>query len=126
SSGLLLRFIPACAGNTLPWLFLRYYVSIHPRMRGEHLLTAQQTYYERGSSPHARGTRLRSRCQTECGRFIPACAGNTTAQDDTHSQNSVHPRMRGEHSMGQKVSCWPNGSSPHARGTPHRWPSSTL
>src|SRR5690606_10914736 len=77
SSGLLLRFIPACAGNTLPWLFLRYYVSIHPRMRGEHGSGHVAKQKARGSSPHARGTLPPRMTPTARTRFIPACAGNT-------------------------------------------------
>ncbi len=55
------RFIPACAGNTY-WL-PRYFREspVHPRMRGEHTTGLSCGCSRAGSSPHARGTRLRLR-----------------------------------------------------------------
>src|SRR5690606_7876702 len=53
------RFIPACAGNTLPCLVGSSGLAVHPRMRGEH---------DRMGVSNVAGQ-----------RFIPACAGNTHA-----------------------------------------------
>ncbi len=134
------RFIPACAGNTyLP----RY-------------LAAASA----GSSPHARGTRPQYCHNFDTVGFIPACAGNTRlvrccsgyycgssphargtqyGRSSHRTDDSVHPRMRGEHQvqrLGGTIqprfipACAGNtlaeysldgshyGSSPHARGTP--------
>ena len=50
-------------------------------------------------------------------RFIPACAGNTTAPHTTSAFSPVHPRVRGEHEVGRKAILQLVGSSPRARGT---------
>ena len=72
------RFIPACAGNT------------------DREAVAQEAKH--GSSPHARGTHWDTRGPSKDGRFIPACAGNTSNCNASRRHESVHPRMRGEHS----------------------------
>ena len=91
------RFIPACAGNTCSTTPLVKAPPVHPRMRGEHYVSARLYKSICGSSPHARGTLSRSCFCYRYRRFIPACAGNTFL-----SPNRVR-------------SC--SGSSPHARGT---------
>ena len=50
------RFIPACAGNTLRSAKPRRWVTVHPRLRGEHAALSQSPIYNFGSSPPARGT----------------------------------------------------------------------
>ena len=52
----LVRFIPACAGNTGRMQRAGDDRSVHPRMRGEHLARLTPDNYDDGSSPHARGT----------------------------------------------------------------------
>ncbi len=72
-----IRIIPACAGNTAARRQARSPIPDHPRMRGEHAIRWQRRYRQLGSSPHARGTPVRTRVWcTQC-RIIPACAGNT-------------------------------------------------
>ncbi|SAI49135.1 Domain of uncharacterised function (DUF2825) [Bordetella ansorpii] len=70
-----------------------------------------------GSSPHARGTHALGRVVLRLGRFIPACAGNTSKRIRVPRIRTVHPRMRGEHSFTRRAWRWMLGSSPHARGT---------
>ena len=113
------RFIPACAGNTTAGSELHTPISgssphargthsrtlsavagcnaVHPRMRGEHTVRDCARGRRAGSSPHARGTRRQGVRLTLHVRFIPACAGNTSA-------------------AGAEPVAW-TGSSPHARGT---------
>ena len=73
------RFIPACAGNTPGQIALRRTNPVHPRMRGEHRGAASRGSLPAGSSPHARGTHDAAEVVALSIRFIPACAGNTSA-----------------------------------------------
>ena len=69
--------IPACAGNTRSCCCRWSHHRDHPRMRGEHYNNSMRTIDTAGSSPHARGTRVRILRQRVNGGIIPACAGNT-------------------------------------------------
>ena len=91
------RFIPACAGNTTRPIIRKAPSPVHPRMRGEHLLSTLAYLAICGSSPHARGTLRVPRNPSAIVRFIPACAGNTIAVITMLDLSA--------------------GSSPHARGT---------
>ena len=51
-------------------------------------------------------------------RFIPAYAGNTSAQHGGKGRGPVHPRVRGEHSRNPYPAPPHCGSSPRTRGTP--------
>ena len=91
------RFIPACAGNTLPTTHKPPTAPVHPRVRGEHINSPASVRYFFGSSPRARGTLFRLRFHTDAPRFIPACAGNTFIASLICNLPAVHPRVRGEH-----------------------------
>ena len=111
------RFIPACAGNACPLFSIGHENPVHPRMRGERVISLRYDGFKGGSSPHARGTPFCTDIQVSPRRFIPACAGNALFVDHDSILNTVHPRMRGERSRyGQECGCY-FGSSPHARGT---------
>ena len=69
--------IPACAGNTAPCIPVPISRWDHPRMRGEHLFLRIDVTDTMGSSPHARGTRVRINFRILIIGIIPACAGNT-------------------------------------------------
>ena len=112
------RFIPACAGNTPGISQSHEWHAVHPRMRGEHDLHTGKTKAPSGSSPHARGTLQPHDPRRITHRFIPACAGNTSATTFRPSLRPVHPRMRGEHLVNNRATHHTHGSSPHARGTP--------
>ena len=111
------RFIPACAGNTHPSGLAFTPPSVHPRVRGEHFMSLPSDENTVGSSPRARGTRLRRPTCARTGRFIPACAGNTWRLFRRWSRRSVHPRVRGEHNAASSIALRNAGSSPRARGT---------
>ena len=51
--------IPACAGNTRGMALIGDALRDHPRMRGEHAVERPTKQDRMGSSPHARGTRVR-------------------------------------------------------------------
>ena len=86
-------------------------------MRGERALTIGGAVLAAGSSPHARGTRLRRDRAALVARFIPACAGNARLTGSEARRTAVHPRMRGERVRCLKPCSTGIGSSPHARGT---------
>ena len=111
------RFIPACAGNTNRHNRFCSWPSVHPRMRGEHVVRVQIERHRNGSSPHARGTRPADPVSRDERRFIPACAGNTHPTMNATVMSTVHPRMRGEHARRNSINIPTGGSSPHARGT---------
>ena len=80
------RFIPACAGNRALSDLVEYQTVLtgsSPRVRGTAASTMldQLAVYVAGSSPRVRGTGgwERSRFHVAVPRFIPACAGNSTA-----------------------------------------------
>jgi hypothetical protein len=112
------RFIPACAGNTSSGGWVIDDATVHPRMRGEHPPEPNRLLSRNGSSPHARGTLAFLKGAVARSRFIPACAGNTSACSTCAIHSAVHPRMRGEHWDAIDWSTEHAGSSPHARGTP--------
>ena len=109
--------IPACAGNTIIFVFRLVIIGDHPRMRGEHNSSDLKTVGDTGSSPHARGT-LKTCCGVPSARgIIPACAGNTVREFEAFIVLGDHPRMRGEHLYFEYLCLLLSGSSPHARGT---------
>ena len=100
------RFIPACAGNSVPLCFflsftvgssplargtlvsqasVTIFPAVHPRLRGE-LISGRIIFtWLNGSSPLARGTR---------------CAGSLYL-----SSSAVHPRLRGELDINAMDAC---------------------
>ena len=109
--------IPARAGNTTPVSVGACRRTAHPRSRGEHGIPAMKPPEEYGSSPLARGTRLRCRVLLLCRRLIPARAGNTDNPKAAAAYRAAHPRSRGEHQALSSSSRRFRGSSPLARGT---------
>ena len=91
------RFIPACAGNTAAPHAPSDALPVHPRVCGEHELPHVAAHATIGSSPRVRGTLLAQRRDRLAGRFIPACAGNTTPTPTPTTTKTVHPRVCGEH-----------------------------
>ena len=114
---LILRFIPAHAGNTDPPYVCRTLVPVHPRPRGEHQAILFNHIYDPGSSPPTRGTLIRFARICCKLRFIPAHAGNTGIRPGLASPFTVHPRPRGEHGVLRGILETMSGSSPPTRGT---------
>ena len=90
------RFIPACAGNRSYHISSFSLIPVHPRLRGEQLVTSRRPISLFGSSPLARGTDHLAQLVDKKFRFIPACAGNRHDAPRQNSATSVHPRLRGE------------------------------
>ncbi len=114
---LLIRFIPAGAGNTALVIFLPHYLKVHPRGCGEHAQDSSLYFKSYGSSPRVRGTHRSNRHKIWLLRFIPAGAGNTSQPRPAETLTAVHPRGCGEHLIwNYNDNTW-FGSSPRVRGT---------
>ena len=113
----ILRFSPACAGNTSGSGRRRFSSAVQPRGRGEHRSDSIHQSDPRGSAPRARGTLTDDVAHEGEDRFSPAGAGNTQAPDDPGEHHPVQPRGRGEHQQTIHQFCRPIGSAPRARGT---------
>ncbi len=111
------RFIPAGAGNATPSRPRPRTGTVHPRGRGERGSYSELPPSGDGSSPRARGTRIRSSSQMEHSRFIPAGAGNAAWDKARLELAPVHPRGRGERWAKDGKTRQRDGSSPRARGT---------
>ena len=110
------RITPACAGSTTRSMARSAGLGDHPRMRGEHLPRGDRLSVGDGSPPHARGAQLRDHAPPDPRRITPACAGSTSAVSWTVSDETDHPRMRGEHTSVVRAAYPREGSPPHARG----------
>ena len=113
---MLIRIIPACAGNTATASGTRKQDWDHPRLRGEYKLAVKSCGTVRGSSPLARGIRCSNALAAKACRIIPACAGNTRIRSSSGISAQDHPRLRGEYSECGYSFENGIGSSPPARG----------
>ena len=73
--------IPACAGSTPTRRGACGGGWDHPRVRGEHDLDTAIKQFGEGSSPRARGARLRAGEAHRSRGIIPACAGSTRSAE---------------------------------------------
>ena len=115
---ILVRIIPAFAGNTSVSRHLERAARDHPRIRGEHYKNWLYSSVKLGSSPHSRGTPHKRAIRISHVRIIPAFAGNTCNGVVCDAGNWDHPRIRGEHCTVTFDAQDSAGSSPHSRGTP--------
>ncbi len=90
---------------------------VHPRARGEHRAAVLRHACSFGSSSRSRGTLQLLLRQCDLPRFIPALAGNTWNSRKRARTTPVHPHIRGEHEVFQRVGMADSGSSPRSRGT---------
>ena len=111
------RFIPAGAGNTVPFDSSIVSTPVYPRWRGEHRIRGYGQGTGCGLSPLARGTLSERMPERGDYRFIPAGAGNTKCISLQLFRKTVYPRWRGEHALIMSWSISAGGLSPLARGT---------
>ena len=111
------RFIPARAGNGPALVAAGCPSPVHPRARGERLMSRNHSPRTNGSSPRARGTDERRPLPDAFCRFIPARAGNGGSRQANSARAAVHPRARGERGHQRCPQPSERGSSPRARGT---------
>ena len=110
------RIIPARAGFTLSPMSRIICGKDHPRSRGVYRDGWSTRGRRRGSSPLARGLRVRSTSTTGASRIIPARAGFTVHGRGRRPRRRDHPRSRGVYPSHSPEDMGPTGSSPLARG----------
>ena len=115
--GPVVRFIPACAGNSSKAAAGTSNIAVHPRVCGEQDYAGLQLFHNSGSSPRVRGTAVLNCCTATDSRFIPACAGNSFLLAALPMFLPVHPRVCGEQAIFASLSNRAIGSSPRVRGT---------
>ena len=111
------RIIPAYAGNTFFKVENLQFFQDHPRLCGEHIISAYNSTPSIGSSPLMRGTRSFHPLVVANLRIIPAYAGNTHNYRNAWSGMKDHPRLCGEHIPEGADHFALLGSSPLMRGT---------
>ena len=112
--------IPARAGFTFRWHGPRRHGWDHPRSRGVYSTVASTAMMHAGSSPLARGLRGHIKIISRNIGIIPARAGFTFRWHGPRRHGWDHPRSRGVYVMASEITCTFAGSSPLARGLPHR------
>ena len=112
--------IPARAGTTLKAISRRNPTRAHPRSRGDHSPALKIASLPAGSSPLARGPRIKPIFMRWRRGLIPARAGTTEAWFAVDSDERAHPRSRGDHARSCFCTARTLGSSPLARGPPPR------
>ena len=91
------RIIPALAGNTASGAGGCGADGDHPRSRGEYESIDVRFVEKQGSSPLSRGIRNVPWDSEYNNGIIPALAGNTTSQAPESPRCKDHPRSRGEY-----------------------------
>ena len=109
--------IPAYAGITRGWCGTPTCTREHPRIRGDHEAIRGMIYKLAGTSPHTRGSQLKSLSAFTLLGNIPAYAGITACKQTTMFGLREHPRIRGDHWMRDAGADAIPGTSPHTRGS---------
>ena len=110
------RLIPAHAGKTESLCFRSFFLSAHPRSRGENGYPVSVQAQLLGSSPLTRGKRRVAPGVAQDRGLIPAHAGKTKAAQQMVVNFQAHPRSRGENDSHAPSSHEDSGSSPLTRG----------
>ena len=114
---LILRVIPARAGNGTRRRRGRPRRSGHPRAGGERRGSRWRDSGAIGSSPRGRGTGTSLARKARQRRVIPARAGNGPNSPSWDQDKTGHPRAGGERSAMARPTSMFCGSSPRGRGT---------
>ena len=112
--------IPARAGFTQTWVRTVKMGRDHPRSRGVYKAFPYRLPADVGSSPLARGLLSPSSLRSRTVRIIPARAGFTRPSPGSTCGRADHPRSRGVYRRRISQRADDHGSSPLARGLPHR------
>ena len=71
----MMRFTPAYAGKIFVLAIINLISEVHPRIRGEDLITTARPWCRAGSPPHTRGRFLSDKSLSYDTGFTPAYAG---------------------------------------------------
>ena len=93
------RFTPTCVGIMSPRMHQGQSPSVHPHVRGDHITTIAASAHAIGSPPRAWGSCARIAAVGEVERFTPTCVGIMEQRVPRTSFTSVHPHVRGDHSL---------------------------
>ena len=113
---ILLRIIPAHAGQTPAQLWMDSLTADHPRACGANVILHLQYATGVGSSPRMRGKLIRIHLNHLDLRIIPAHAGQTSACSRYRHWSADHPRACGANSLSLMRARATSGSSPRMRG----------
>ena len=113
---ILLRIIPAHAGQTGLRVTLNPPESDHPRACGANPESPEWAQPTTGSSPRMRGKLAAAVPGLDARRIIPAHAGQTMNGSATSSAPADHPRACGANMTVEYTAVPDNGSSPRMRG----------
>ena len=116
--GILVRSIPAWAGETPGGKSPPQRTQVYPRVGGGNSVRRSPTTTARGLSPRGRGKRSISRSPPVVRRSIPAWAGETPAIIANSLMGRVYPRVGGGNEAGHQVFHPGGGLSPRGRGKP--------
>ena len=119
STRVIIRIIPACAGETSSLNCATRSGRDHPRLRGGNLPPLPVEVGVYGSSLLARGKQEPRGHPLLHAGIIPACAGETGSSARRHRRTSDHPRLRGGNGVSVPRHTASSGSSPLARGKLH-------
>ena len=108
--------IPAYAGSTDRCRQSAYERRDHPRVCGEHPISASELTRRKGSSPRMRGALPRYQARFLRQGIIPAYAGSTGFRHCKGHARRDHPRVCGEHRDWIAQLNGVTGSSPRMRG----------
>ena len=114
------RSIPTCVGFTHPDPTRRPRPSVHPHVRGVHLLRRSFRPSAYGPSPRAWGSHGVDIRWGDYYRSIPTCVGFTRMVSGAASNAAVHPHVRGVHLVVEDRARMPRGPSPRAWGSHSR------
>ncbi len=87
--------IPACAGETFPFLLVILYMRVYPRLCGGNFACAYAPQVYQGLSPLVRGKPAYYTTHPDSRGSIPACAGETVLVSSGVLWRPVYPRLCG-------------------------------
>ena len=115
---LVVRYIPACAGEAGASRCPRSPRPVHPRVCGGSLIGVWNRNRSTGTSPRVRGKPPMKTQPYPSSRYIPACAGEAGDLTWTCKNKPVHPRVCGGSESIYNELPVHGGSSPRVRGKP--------